>query len=113
MKNILGNEIETIALFTNFKFVKQVKSEGSLLQDVCSHQFRNGTTTSQVYTALSVKRGLAFSQEYKKIPPGKCSHGAMFKHEYGVTNPCDPSFRDLVMQLPVSEMPEPQELLPA
>lgn len=99
--------MDQYALFTDFKFVKFTPVEDdngdfiSLLQATCSHQFRNGDTTMRVYTALDMKKGLAFSQAYQKIPPGKCRHSVMFKHEEGVTNPCDPSYSDLIAQLPV------------
>ncbi len=93
------------ALFIDFKFIGKVfdtdeKGEYvSMLQALLSHQFRNADDTARTYTALSVSDGYAFSQTYSKIGEERCSHGHMFKHESGQTNPSCPSYRDLVAQL--------------
>jgi hypothetical protein len=93
------------ALFIDFKFIGKVfdtneKGEYvSMLQALCSHQFRNANDKVRTYTALSVSDGYAFSQTYSKIGEERCSHGNMFKHEDGQTNPESPSYCDLVAQL--------------
>ncbi len=93
------------ALFIDFKFIGKVfdtneKGEYvSMLQALCSHQFRSADDKVRTYTALSVSDGYAYSQTYSKIGEERCSHGHMFKHESGQTNPSCPSYRDLVAQL--------------